>query len=71
MTSSAPTGAKPKSQVPMWREGLAWSVLSADYARGGDKAYSSYLDSLLDNITKPGNTNADLSNEPSVEIPWE
>jgi putative alpha-1,2-mannosidase len=40
-------------------------------ARGGDKAYSSYLDSLLDNITDPGNTNADLSNEPSVEIPWE
>ncbi|MEU6146885.1 lectin [Streptomyces sp. NPDC047081] len=40
-------------------------------ARGGDKAYSSYLDSLLDNITAPGNTDADLSNEPSVEIPWE
>ncbi|GHE15368.1 GH92 family glycosyl hydrolase [Streptomyces alanosinicus] len=40
-------------------------------ARGGDKAYSSYLDSLLDNLTDPGNTNADLSNEPSVEIPWE
>lgn len=40
-------------------------------ARGGDKAYSSYLDSLLDNITNPGNTDADLSNEPSVEIPWE
>ncbi|MFJ7903213.1 lectin [Streptomyces sp. NPDC096198] len=40
-------------------------------ARGGNKAYSSYLDSLLDNITHPGNTNADLSNEPSVEIPWE
>ncbi|KUN00125.1 hypothetical protein AQI95_35810 [Streptomyces yokosukanensis] len=40
-------------------------------ARGGDKAYSSYLDTLLDNITGPGNTNADLSNEPSVEIPWE
>ncbi|MGW2936477.1 lectin [Streptomyces sp. NPDC001156] len=40
-------------------------------ARGGDKAYSSYLDSLLDNITNPGNTNADLSNEPSLEIPWE
>jgi len=40
-------------------------------ARGGDKAYSSYLDSLLDNITHPGNTDADLSNEPSVEIPWE
>jgi putative alpha-1,2-mannosidase len=40
-------------------------------ARGGAKTYSSYLDSLLDNITHPGNTNADLSNEPSVEIPWE
>ncbi|MCF0086495.1 MULTISPECIES: hypothetical protein [Streptomyces] len=25
--------AKPKSQVPMWREGLAWSVLSVDYQR--------------------------------------
>ncbi|MEU1269434.1 lectin [Streptomyces sp. NPDC005799] len=40
-------------------------------ARGGDQAYSSYLDSLLDNITNPGNSDADLSNEPSVEIPWE
>ena len=25
--------AKPKSLVPMWREGLAWSVLSVDYQR--------------------------------------
>ncbi|MEU8591972.1 lectin [Streptomyces sp. NPDC048664] len=40
-------------------------------ARGGQEAYASYLDSLLGNITHPGNTNADLSNEPSVEIPWE
>ncbi|MFC1408640.1 lectin [Streptacidiphilus sp. N1-12] len=40
-------------------------------ARGGDAAYSSYLDSLLGNITDPGGTNADLSNEPSLEIPWE
>ncbi|MFF4397241.1 lectin [Streptomyces sp. NPDC001480] len=40
-------------------------------ARGGAKAYSSYLDSLLDNIAHPGGTDADLSNEPSVEIPWE
>ncbi|MFG2972531.1 hypothetical protein ACGFYY_05950 [Streptomyces sp. NPDC048331] len=34
--------AKPKSQVPMWREGLAWSVLSVDYQRilqlGADRA---------------------------------
>lgn len=40
-------------------------------ARGGNEAYSSFLDSLLDNITDPGDTNANLSNEPSVEIPWE
>jgi hypothetical protein len=25
--------AKPTSQVPVWREGLAWSVLSVDYQR--------------------------------------
>ncbi|WP_373431323.1 hypothetical protein [Streptomyces turgidiscabies] len=25
--------AKPKSQVPVWREGLAWAVLSVDYQR--------------------------------------
>jgi hypothetical protein len=31
---SAPReSAKPKSQVPVWREGLAWSVLSVDYQR--------------------------------------
>ncbi|MFD5574884.1 hypothetical protein [Streptomyces cadmiisoli] len=31
--SSAAGAAKPRSQVPMWREGLAWSVLSVDYQR--------------------------------------
>ncbi len=30
-TPQAPEAAKTKSQVPMWREGLAWSVLSVDY----------------------------------------
>ncbi|MFD5491749.1 hypothetical protein ACFWH4_02110 [Streptomyces sp. NPDC127091] len=31
---SAPgDAAKPKSQVPVWRQGLAWSVLSVDYQR--------------------------------------
>ncbi|WP_235002525.1 lectin [Actinacidiphila paucisporea] len=40
-------------------------------ARGGAAAYASYLDSLLDDITEPGGTDADLSNEPSLEIPWE
>ncbi|MFD7711051.1 hypothetical protein ACFV6E_32775 [Streptomyces sp. NPDC059785] len=33
-TRSAPgRAAKAKSQVPVWREGLAWSVLSVDYQR--------------------------------------
>ncbi|WP_406840850.1 hypothetical protein ACICHK_39960 [Streptomyces sp. AHU1] len=33
-TCSAPgQAAKSKSQVPVWREGLAWSVLSVDYQR--------------------------------------
>jgi predicted alpha-1,2-mannosidase len=40
-------------------------------ARGGSSAWESYLDSLFTNIANPGSTNADLSNEPSVEIPWE
>ena len=40
-------------------------------ARGGDQAWISYLNRLLSNITKPGRTNANLSNEPSLEIPWE
>jgi glycosyl hydrolase family 92 len=40
-------------------------------ARGGTAAYSTYLDSLLDDIADPSGTDADLSNEPSLEIPWE
>ncbi|WP_406494446.1 hypothetical protein OG936_11880 [Streptomyces sp. NBC_00846] len=32
-TSSVPGAVKPKSQVPVWREQLAWSVLSVDYQR--------------------------------------
>ncbi|MGW4047457.1 hypothetical protein [Streptomyces sp. NPDC004721] len=31
--SSTPEAEKMKSQVPVWREGLAWSALSADYQR--------------------------------------
>lgn len=30
---AARDAAKPKSQVPVWCEGLAWSVLSVDYQR--------------------------------------
>ncbi len=31
--SAARDAAKPKTQVPVWRQGLAWSVLSVDYQR--------------------------------------
>ncbi|WP_234307666.1 MULTISPECIES: hypothetical protein [unclassified Streptomyces] len=31
--SSTPEAARAKSQVPVWREGLAWSALSVDYQR--------------------------------------
>ncbi|GHH82332.1 alpha-1,2-mannosidase [Streptomyces sulfonofaciens] len=40
-------------------------------ARGGKDAYASYLDGLLHDVAHPSGTSADLSNEPSVEIPWE
>lgn len=32
-TPQVPQAAKPKSQVPVWREGLDWSALSVDYQR--------------------------------------
>jgi hypothetical protein len=38
----SPEAAKPGAQVPVWREGLDWSVLSVDYQRivqvGADRA---------------------------------
>src|SRR5581483_2690703 len=40
-------------------------------SRGGNAAWNAYLDSLLTNLTNPTSVNADLSNEPSLEIPWE
>lgn len=40
-------------------------------ARGGTRAWQDYLDSLLVNLDKPGPTNAALTNEPSLIIPWE
>lgn len=40
-------------------------------ARGGNSAYSKYLDGMFSSIANPTGTGADLSNEPSIEIPWE
>ncbi len=33
VTADPRDAAKPKSQVPVWHQGLAWSVLSVDYQR--------------------------------------
>jgi predicted alpha-1,2-mannosidase len=40
-------------------------------AKGGDAAYNAFLDNSLGDLTNPNSVQADLSNEPSVEIPWE
>ncbi len=40
-------------------------------ARGGDQAWGSYLDGLTANLTDPGPTSANLSNEPCLAVPWE
>ena len=43
-------------------------------ARGGGNAYEDFLDSLfsdISNLRSRTSTNADLSNEPSIEIPWQ
>lgn len=40
-------------------------------ARGGTKAYGSYLDSLFTDLRRPSGTNADLGNEPSLGTPWQ
>jgi predicted alpha-1,2-mannosidase len=50
--------------VPFDIQGLA-------SAAGGNTAWQSRLDTLMQNISSPGSANADLSNEPSIEIPWE
>jgi predicted alpha-1,2-mannosidase len=50
---------------------VPFSLKTLIRARGGDAAWISYLNSLLSNLTNPGPANADLSDEPSLEIPWE
>jgi predicted alpha-1,2-mannosidase len=40
-------------------------------ANGGNEAWIGRLDALTSKIKKPGPLNADFSNEPSIEIPWE
>jgi predicted alpha-1,2-mannosidase len=40
-------------------------------AAGGDANWVNRLNGLMSDITSPGPENADLGNEPSMEIPWE
>jgi predicted alpha-1,2-mannosidase len=40
-------------------------------AKEGSQPYEDFLDTLCSNLADPGKTNADLSDEPSFEIPWE
>ncbi len=58
------TSAQYTPMVPFNLRGLI-------HARGGNAAWVSYLNSLTANLTNPSGTNADLSNEPSLEIPYE
>ncbi|WP_375486912.1 glycoside hydrolase family 92 protein, partial [uncultured Jatrophihabitans sp.] len=50
---------------------VPFNIKALAAARGGNAKYGSFLDSLFTSIPHPSSTNADLSNEPSIEIPWE
>ncbi|MBO0805148.1 MAG: GH92 family glycosyl hydrolase [Nocardiopsaceae bacterium] len=50
---------------------VPFNVRALIAARGGDEAWRDYLDSLTSNLVDPGPDNAQLSNEPSLDIPWE
>ena len=50
---------------------VPFNVAGLIAARGGDANWISYLNSLLSNLTSPGPANANLSDEPSLEIPYE
>jgi predicted alpha-1,2-mannosidase len=58
------TAAQYTPMVPFDVAGLAT-------AAGGRDAWTGRLDTLMANIATPTGNNADLSNEPSFEIPWE
>ncbi|WP_410672220.1 lectin [Amycolatopsis sp. cmx-4-68] len=60
-------------------EGTSWqytgmvpfNVAGLAAARGGNSSLVSYLDSVLAGFHGSGGTQADLGNEPSLELPWE
>ncbi|SFW78200.1 lectin [Amycolatopsis australiensis] len=60
-------------------EGTSWqytgmvpfNVAGLAAARGGNASLAGYLDSVLSGFHGSGGTQADLGNEPSLELPWE
>ncbi|HZE50100.1 MAG TPA: lectin, partial [Jatrophihabitantaceae bacterium] len=53
--------------TPMEPQDLKGAVAAA----GGNAAWITKLDGLTSKIKNPASSNADLGNEPSIEIPWE
>lgn len=50
---------------------VPFDVAGIAAANGGNDAWIRRLDALTSEVKKPGPLNADFSNEPSIEIPWE
>jgi hypothetical protein len=50
---------------------VPFNVAGLAAARGGNASLVSYLDSVLAGFHGSGGTQADLGNEPSLELPWE
>lgn len=50
---------------------VPFNVQALIAARGGAAAWQAYLDSLTADLVHPGPQGAELSNEPSLDIPWE
>ncbi len=66
-TSTGMVEGSSSQYTPMVPHNLAALIAG----KGGPAKYESFLDSLFTSIDHPGPLNADLSNEPSIEIPWE
>ncbi|GAA1876277.1 GH92 family glycosyl hydrolase [Lapillicoccus jejuensis] len=66
-TSTGMVEGSASQYTPMVPHNLAALIAG----KGGPVKYESFLDSLFTSIDHPGPLNADLSNEPSIEIPWE
>jgi predicted alpha-1,2-mannosidase len=72
------TGFTPTASTE-FAEGTSWqytgmvpfNIRGLADAKGGNAAYASYLDSVLAGFTGTGGSQANLRNEPSLELPWE